>query len=153
MHNSGSIVADKNVTLTGNSIHNDNGLIKGNTARLQQMMKFVIHKALLWATIQSLCMLKKTLFNEGGTITQTNATGSTKVSAGRDVINKGVQYEAGNSKVEWNSSNNRRETITGVDQGRIGGAGQTTVVAGRDVSMEAGIISSDVNTKVSAGRM
>ena len=32
MHNSGSIVADKDVTLTGNSIHNDNGLIKGNTA-------------------------------------------------------------------------------------------------------------------------
>ena len=81
-----------------------------------------------------------------------NTAGSTKVAAGRDVINKGVQYEAGNSKVEWNSSNNRRETITGVDQGRIGGAGQTTVVAGRDVSMEAGIISSDVNTKVAAGR-
>ncbi len=58
------------------------------------------------------------------------------------MINKGVQYEAGNSKVEWNSSNNRRETITGVDQGRIDGAGQTTV-AGRDVSMEAGIVSSD----------
>ena len=42
--------------------------------------------------------------------------------------------------------------LRGVDQGRIGGAGQTTVVAGRDVSMEAGIISSDVNTKVAAGR-
>ena len=95
---------------------------------------------------------KKDVVNEGGTITQTNATGSTKVVAGRDVINKGVQYEAGNSKVEWNSSNNRRETITGVDQGRIGGAGQTTVVAGRDVSMEAGIVSSDVNTTVTAGR-
>ena len=95
---------------------------------------------------------KKDIINEGGTITQTNAAGSTKVVAGRDVINKGVQYEAGNSKVEWNSSNNRRETITGVDQGRIGGAGQTTVVAGRDVSMEAGIVSSDVNTTVTAGR-
>ena len=34
MHNSGSIVADKNVTVTGNSIHNDNGLIKGNTATI-----------------------------------------------------------------------------------------------------------------------
>ena len=56
------------------------------------------------------------------------------------------------AKLNGNSSNNRRETITGVDRGRIGGAGQTTVVAGRDVSMEAGIISSDVNTKVSAGR-
>ena len=32
MHNSGSIVADKDVTLTGNTIHNDNGLIKGNMA-------------------------------------------------------------------------------------------------------------------------
>ena len=42
--------------------------------------------------------------------------------------------------------NNRRETITGVDQGRIGGAGETTVVAGRDVSMAAGVITSDVNT-------
>ena len=42
--------------------------------------------------------------------------------------------------------------ITGVDQGPYCVTGQTTVVAGRDVSMEAGIISSDVNTKVSAGR-
>ncbi len=81
--------------------------------------------------IQSLCMLRKTLLMKVAQL-QTNAAGSTKVVAGRDVINKGVQYEAGNSKVEWNSSNNRRETITGVDQGRIGGAGQTTVVAGRD---------------------
>ena len=97
-------------------------------------------------------MLRKTLLMKVATITQTNTAGSTKVVAGRDVINKGVQYEAGNSKVEWNSSNNRRETITGVDQGRIGGAGQTTVVAGRDVSMEAGIVSSNVNTKVTAGR-
>ena len=88
---------------------------------------------------------------KGGTITQTNAAGSTKVSAGRDVMNTGVQYKAANSKVEWDSRNNRRETITGVDQGRIGGAGETTVVAGRDVSMAAGVITSDVNTHVAAG--
>ena len=41
--------------------------------------------------------------------------------------------------------------MTGVDQGRIGGAGETTVVAGRDVSMTAGVITSDVNTHVAAG--
>ena len=42
--------------------------------------------------------------------------------------------------------------MTGVDQGRIGGAGETSVVAGRDVSMAAGVITSDVNTHVAAGR-
>ena len=152
MHNSGSIVADKNVTLTGNSIYNDNGLIKGNTATVTANDEVRNTQGTIMGNDRVSVYAKKDIINEGGTITQTNAAGSTKVSAGRDVINKGVQYEAGNSKVEWNSSNNRRETITGVDQGRIGGAGQTTVVAGRDVSMEAGIISSDVNTKVSAGR-
>ena len=152
MHNSGSIVADKNVTLTGNSIHNDNGLIKGNTATITANDEVRNTQGTIMGNDTVSVYAKKDVVNEGGTITQTNATGSTKVAAGRDVINKGVQYEAGNSKVEWNSSNNRRETITGVDQGRIGGAGQTTVVAGRDISMEAGIISSDVNTKVTAGR-
>ncbi len=152
MHNSGSIVADKDVTLTGNSIHNDNGLIKGNTATVTANDEVRNTQGTIMGNDTVSVYAKKDVINEGGTITQTNAAGSTKVSAGRDVINKGVQYEASNSKVEWNSSNNRRETITGVDQGRIGGAGQTTVVAGRDVSMEAGIISSDVNTTVTAGR-
>ena len=152
MHNSGSIVADKDVTLTGNSIHNDNGLIKGNTATVTANDEVRNTQGTIMGNDTVSVYAKKDVINEGGTITQTNAAGSTKVSAGRDVINKGVQYEAGNSKVEWNSSNNRRETITGVDQGRIGGAGQTTVVAGRDVSMEAGIASSDVNTTVTAGR-
>lgn len=152
MHNSGSIVADKDVTLTGNSIHNDNGLIKGNTATITANDKVRNTQGTIMGNNTVSVYAKKDIINEGGTITQTNAAGSTKVSAGRDVINKGVQYEAGNSKVEWNSSNNRRETMTDVDQGRIGGAGQTTVVAGRDVSMEAGIISSDVNTTVTAGR-
>ena len=152
MHNSGSIVADKDVTLTGNSIHNDNGLIKGNTATVMANDEVRNTQGTIMGNDTVSVYAKKDVINEGGTITQTNAAGSTKVVAGRDVINKGIQYEAGNSKVEWNSSNNRRETMTGVDQGRIGGAGQTTVVAGRDVSMEAGIISSDVNTKVTAGR-
>lgn len=152
MHNSGSIVADKDVTLTGNSIHNDNGLIKGNTATVTANDEVRNTQGTIMGNDTVSVYAKKDVINEGGTITQTNAAGSTKVSAGRDVINKGVHYEAGNSKVEWNSSNNRRETITGVDQGRIGGAGQTTVVAGRDVSMEAGIVSSDVNTTVTAGR-
>ena len=152
MHNSGSIVADKNVTFTGNSIHNDNGLIKGNTATITANDEVRNTQGTIMGTDTVSVYAKKDVVNEGGTITQTNATGSTKVVAGRDVINKGVQYEVGNSKVEWNSSNNRRETMTGVDQGRIGGAGQTTVVAGRDVSMEAGVITSDVNAKVTAGR-
>ena len=152
MHNSGSIVADKDVTLTGNTIHNDNGLIKGNMATVTANDEVRNTQGTIMGTDTVSVYAKKDVVNEGGTITQTNATGSTKVVAGRDVINKGVQYEAGNSKVEWNSSNNRRETITGVDQGYIGGAGQTTVVAGRDVSMEAGIVSSDVNTTVTAGR-
>ena len=152
MHNSGSIVADKDVTLTGNSIHNDNGLIKGNTATVTANDEVRNTQGTIMGNDTVSVYAKKDVINEGGTITQTNAVGSTKVSAGRDVINRGVQYEAGNSKVEWNSSNNRRETITGVDQGRIGGAGQTTLVAGRDVSMEAGIISSNVNTTVTAGR-
>ena len=152
MHNSGSIVADKNVTLVGNSIHNDNGLIKGNTTTVTANDEVRNTQGTIMGNDTVSVYAKKDVVNEGGTITQTNATGSIKVVAGRDVINKGVQYEAGNSKVEWNSSNNRRETITGVDQGRIGGAGQTTVVAGRDVSMEAGVITSDVNAKVTAGR-
>lgn len=152
MHNSGSIVADKDVTLTGTTIQNNNGLIKGNTATVTANDEVRNTQGTIMGNDRVSVYAKKDIINEGGTITQTNAAGSTKVSAGRDVINKGVQYEAGNSKVEWNSSNNRRETITGVDQGHIGGAGQTTVVAGRDVSMEAGIISSDVNTTVTAGR-
>ena len=152
MKNSGSIVADKDVTLTGNTIHNDNGLIKGNTTTVIANDEVRNTQGTIMGNDTVSVYAKKDVVNEGGTITQTNATGSTKVVAGRDVINKGVQYEAANSKVEWNSSNNRRETITGVDQGRIGGAGQTTVVAGRDVSMAAGVITSDVNTQVTAGR-
>lgn len=152
IYNSGSIVADKDVTLSGNSIHNDNGFIKGDTATVTANDEVRNTQGTIMGNDTVSVYAKKDVVNEGGTITQTNATGSTKVVAGRDVINKGVQYEAGNSKIEWNSSNNRRETITGVDQGRIGGAGQTTVVAGRDVSMEAGIISSDVNATVTAGR-
>ena len=151
MHNSGSIVADKDVTLTGNSIHNDNGLIKGNTATVTAKDEVRNTQGTIIGNDTVSVYAKKDVINKGGTITQTNAAGSTKVSAGRDVINTGVQYEAANSKVEWDSRNNRRETITSVDQGRIGGAGQTTVVAGRDVSMAAGVITSDVNTQVTAG--
>ena len=152
MHTSGSIVADKDVTITGNTIHNDNGLIKGNTATVIANDEVRNTQGTIIGNDTVSVHAKKDVINEGGTITQTNAAGSTKVSAGRDVINTGVQYEAANSKVEWDSRNNRRETITSVDQGRIGGAGETTVVAGRDVSMAAGVITSDVNTHVAAGR-
>ena len=151
MHTSGSIVADKDVTITGNTIHNDNGLIKGNTATVIANDEVRNTQGTIMGNDTVFVYAKKDVINEGGTITQTNAAGSTKVTAGRDVINTGVQYEAANSKVEWNSRNNRRETITGVDQGRIGGAGETTVVAGRDVSMAAGVITSDVNAHVMAG--
>ena len=151
MKNSGSIVADKNVNLTGNTIHNDNGLIKGNTTTVIANDEVRNIQGTIMGNDTVSVYAKKDVINEGGTITQTNAAGSTKVTAGRDVINTGVQYEAANSKVEWDSRNNRRETITGVDQGRIGGAGETTVVAGRDVSMAAGVITSDVNTQVTAG--
>ena len=151
MKNSGSIVADKNVNLTGNTIHNDNGLIKGNTTTVIANDEVRNTQGTIMGNDTVSVYAKKDVINEGGTITQTNAAGSTKVTAGRDVINTGVQYEEANSKVEWNSRNNRRETITGVDQGRIGGAGETTVVAGRDVSMAAGVITSDVNTQVTAG--
>ena len=151
MKNSGSIVADKDVTLTGNTIHNDNGLIKGNMTTVIANDEVRNTQGTIMGNDTVSVYAKKDVINEGGTITQTNAAGSTKVSAGRDVINTGVQYEAANSKVEWDSRNNRRETITGVDQGRIGGAGETTVVAGRDVSMAAGVITSDVNTHVAAG--
>lgn len=151
MKNSGSIVADKDVTLTGNTIHNDNGLIKGNTTTVIANDEVRNTQGTIMGNDTVSVYAKKDVINEGGTITQTNTAGSTKVSAGRDVINVGVQYEAANSKVEWNSRNNRRETMTGVDQGRIGGAGETTVVAGRDVSMAAGVITSDVNTHVVAG--
>ena len=151
MHTSGSIVADKDVSITGNTIHNDNGLIKGNTTTVIANDEVRNTQGTIMGNDTVSVYAKKDVINEGGTITQTNAAGSTKVSAGRDVINVGVQYEAANSKVEWNSRNNRRETMTGVDQGRIGGAGETTVVAGRDVSMAAGVITSDVNTHVAAG--
>ena len=151
MKNSGSIVADKDVSITGNTIHNDNGLIKGNTTTVIANDEVRNTQGTIIGNDTVSVYAKKDVINEGGTITQTNAAGSTKVTAGRDVINTGVQYEAANSKVEWDSRNNRRETITGVDQGRIGGAGETTVVAGRDVSMAAGVITSDVNTHVAAG--
>ena len=151
MHNSGSIVADKDITITGNTIHNDNGLIKGNTTTVTANDEVRNTQGTIMGNDTVSVYAKKDVINEGGTITQTNAAGSTKVSAGHDVMNTGVQYEAANSKVEWNSRNNRRETMTGVDQGRIGGAGETTVVAGRDVSMAAGVITSDVNTHVAAG--
>ena len=151
MHTSGSIVADKDVNLTGNTIHNDNGLIKGNTTTVIANDEVRNTQGTIMGNDTVSVYAKKDVINEGGTITQTNAAGSTKVSAGRDVINVGVQYKSANSKVEWDSRNNRRETMTGVDQGRIGGAGETTVVAGRDVSMAAGVITSDVNTQVTAG--
>ncbi len=103
MKNSGSIVADKDVTLTGNSIHNDNGLIKGNTATVIANDEVRNTQGTIIGNDTVTVYAKKDVINEGGTITQTNAAGSTKVSAGRDVINTGVQYEAANSKIEWNS--------------------------------------------------
>ena len=151
MHTSGSIVADKDVTLTGNIIHNDNGLIKGNTTTVIANDEVRNTQGTIMGNDTVSVYAKKDVINEGGTITQTNAAGSTKVSAGRDVINVGVQYEAANSKVEWNSRNNRRETMTGVDLGGRRIIKKTTVVAGRDVSMAAGVITSDVNTHVAAG--
>ena len=135
------------------------GLTEAEQKNLKEDVVLLVSKSVVLPNGKTETVLVPTLYLapntkrvEGGTITQTNAAGSTKVTAGRDVINTGVQYEAANSKVEWDSRNNRRETITSVDQGRIGGAGQTTVVAGRDVSMAAGVIISDVNTQVTAGR-
>ena len=60
MHTSGSIVADKDVTIQATPFTMIMVLLKVTLLRLQRMTKFVIHKGLLWATIQSLCMQRKT---------------------------------------------------------------------------------------------
>ena len=72
--------------------------------------------------------------------------------ADRDVINKGVKYEASNNKVVWNSANSRRETVNAVDQGQIMAKGDAVVTAGRDVTMQAGKVTSNKDVTLVAGR-
>ncbi|MDU1334840.1 MAG: filamentous hemagglutinin, partial [Veillonella sp.] len=133
MHNRGSIVADDAITVHGNTIHNDNGLIKGRTTTVVADTDVRNTQGTIEGRDRTTVYAKHDVINEGGTIKQTNEKGKLVVAADRDVINNGVKYEASNSKVVWNSANSRRETITAVDRGQIAAKGDAMVTAGRDV--------------------
>ncbi|MDU4873789.1 MAG: hemagglutinin repeat-containing protein, partial [Veillonella parvula] len=152
MHNRGSIVADDAITVHGNTIHNDNGLIKGRTTTVVADTDVRNTQGTIEGRDRTTVYAKHDVINEGGTIKQTNEKGKLVVAADRDVINNGVKYEASNSKVVWNSANSRRETITAVDRGQIAAKGDAMVTAGRDVAMQAGTVTSGKDATVAAGR-
>ena len=152
MHNSGSIVADDAITVHGNTIHNDNGLIKGRTTTVVADTDVRNTQGTVEGRDRTTVYAKNDVMNEGGTIKQTDEKGKLVVAADRDVINNGVKYEASNSKVVWNSANGRRETVTAVDQGQITAKGDAVVTAGRDVAMQGGKVTSDKDVTLVAGR-
>lgn len=152
MHNRGSIVADDAITVHGNTIHNDNGLIKGRTTTVVADTDVRNTQGTIEGRDHTTVYAKNDVINEGGTIKQTDETGKLVVAADRDVINNGVKYEASNSKVVWDSANSRRETVTAVDQGQIAAKGDAVVTAGRDVAMQAGTVTSGKDATVAAGR-
>lgn len=152
MHNRGSIVADDAITVHGNTIHNDNGLIKGRTTTVVADTDVRNTQGTIEGRDRTTVYAKNDVINEGGTIKQTDETGKLVVAADRDVINNGVKYEASNSKVVWNSANSRRETVTAVDQGQITAKGDAVVTAGRDVAMQGGKVTSDKDVTLVAGR-
>lgn len=152
MHNRGSIVADDAITVHGNTIHNDNGLIKGRTTIVVADTDVRNTQGTIEGRDRTTVYAKNDVINEGGTIKQTDEKGKLVVAADRDVINKGVKYEASNSKVVWNSANSRRETVTAVDQGQITAKGDAVVTAGRDVAMQGGKVTSDKDVALVAGR-
>ena len=152
MHNSGSIVADDAITVHGNTIHNDNGLIKGRTTTVVADADVRNTQGTIQGRDRTTIYAKNDVINEGGTIKQTDEKGKLVVAADRDVINNGVKYEASNSKVVWNSANSRRETVTAVDQGQITAKGDAVVTAGRDVAMQGGKVTSDKDVTLVAGR-
>ena len=152
MHNRGSIVADYAITVHGNTIHNDNGLIKGRTTTVVADTDVRNTQGTIEGRDRTTVYAKNDVINEGGTIKQTDEKGKLVVAADRDVINKGVKYEASNSKVVWNSANSRRETVTAVDQGKITAKGDAVVTAGRDVAMQGGKVTSDKDVALVAGR-
>ena len=152
MHNRGSIVADDAITVHGNTIHNDNGLIKGRTTKVVADTDVRNTQGTIEGRDRTTVYAKHDVINEGGTIKQTDEKGKLVVAADRDVINNGVKYEASNSKVVWNSANSRRETVTAVDQGQITAKGDAVVTAGRDVAMQGGKVTSDKDVALVAGR-
>lgn len=152
MHNRGSIVADDAITVHGNTIHNDNGLIKGRTTTVVADTDVRNTQGTIEGRDRTTVYAKNDVINEGGTIKQTDEKGKLVVAADRDVINNGVKYEASNSKVVWNSANSRRETVTAVDQGQITAKGDAVVTAGRDVAMQGGKVTSDKDVTLVAGR-
>ena len=151
MHNSGSIVADDAITVHGNTIHNDNGLIKGRTTTVVADTDVRNTQGTIEGRDRTTVYAKNDVMNEGGTIKQTDEKGKLVVAADRDVINNGVKYEGSNSKVVWNSANSRRETVTAVDQGQITAKGDAVVTAGRDVAMQGGKVTSDKDVTLVAG--
>ena len=152
MHNRGSIVADDAITVHGNTIHNDNGLIKGRTTTVVADTDVRNTQGTIEGRERTTVYAKNDVINEGGTIKQTDEKGKLVVVAERDVINNGVKYEASNSKVVWNNANSRRETVTAVDQGQITAKGDAVVTAGRDVAMQGGKVTSDKDVTLVAGR-
>ena len=107
MHNRGSIVADDAITVHGNTIHNDNGLIKGRTTTVVADTDVRNTQGTIEGRDRTTVYAKHDVINEGGTIKQTNEKGKLVVAADRDVINNGVKYEASNSKVVWNRCRSR----------------------------------------------
>ena len=152
MHNRGSIVANDAITVHGNTIHNDNGLIRGRTTTVVADTDVRNTQGTIEGRDRTTVYAKDDVINEGGTIKQTDEKGKLIVAADRDVINNGVKYEASNNKVVWNSANSRRETVTAVDQGQIMAKGDAVVTAGRDVAMQAGTVTSGKDATVAAGR-
>lgn len=152
MHNRGSIVADDAITVHGNTIHNDNGLIKGRTTTVVADTDIRNTQGTIEGRDRTTVYAKNDVMNEGGTIKQTDEKGKLVVAANRDVINNGVKYEASNNQVVWNSANSRRETVTAVDQGQITAKGDAVVTAGRDVTMQGGTVTSDKDVTLVAGR-
>lgn len=152
LHNSGSIVADEDVTIRGASIENETGLIKGTTITIVSSGTITNTQGTIEGAQKVSLYAENDIVNDGGRIIQTTKDGQLVVSAKRDIMNSGKEYTASDTNIVWDDRNKRREVITSIDKGEIQGAGNVLVEADRDVVMKSGAIQTEGSATVVAKR-
>lgn len=152
LNTSGSIVADDRLTVVADNVHNEGGLLSGDTTRIIATQDVVNEGGTIRGNTSNTVIAQQDVINRGGRIEQTGEEGKQIVAAGRDVINSGRQYEAMDNTIVWDDKNKRHENLTAVQEGVISGKGDTLVHADRDVVMQAGNVQSSKAAEVTAGR-
>lgn len=152
LNNSGRIIATNDTDIIGNNIHNNGGLISGNSTTIGANIDVVNTTGTIIGESNVRIHANQDVINEGGQIKQDSASGQLVISADRDVINNGKKYISSDNEIVWDDSNKRKETVTAIDQGIVDGQGSISISANRDVVMNAGIVQGKENIEVNAGR-